>query len=73
MFVHIREIEEIKKIKALLNAKTLLITSSRVAKITTNSSDANVEEYDYDYHIKNDGTLEELKEQAKEFVENLTK
>ena len=73
MFVHIREIEEIKKIKALLNAKTLLITSSRVAKITTNSSDANVEEYDYDYHIKNDGTLEDLKEQAKEFVENLTK
>jgi hypothetical protein len=51
----------------------LLITSTRVAKITTNSSDANVEEYDYDYHIKNDGTLEELKEQAKEFVENLTK
>ena len=73
MFVHIREIEEIKKIKNLLNASALLITSNRVAKITTNSSDANVEKYEYDYYIKNDGTLDDLKEQARQFVEDLTK
>ena len=71
MFVHIREIEEIKKVKELLNAKTLLITSNRVEKIVTNSSDANVENYEYDYHISNDGTLEELKMSAKKFVEKL--
>ncbi len=68
MFVHIREISEIKKVKDLLNAKTLLITSTRVPKITTNQSDANVEQYEYDYYISNDGTLEELKEIAKQFV-----
>jgi hypothetical protein len=73
MFVHIREIEEIKKIKNLLGAAALLITSNRVAKITSNSSDANVEEYEYDYYIKNDGTLDDLKEQARQFVEDLTK
>ena len=71
MFVHMREKEEIKKIKELLNAKTLLITSSRVEKILTNYSDANVEDYNYDYNIKNDGTLEELRENAKKFVEEL--
>lgn len=69
MFVHIREISEIEKLKKLLNAKTLLITSTRVAKITSNNSDANVDQYTYDYYISNDGTLDELKEKAKEFVE----
>lgn len=69
MFVHIREISEIEKVRNMLNAKTLLITSSRVAKITTNNSDANVDKYEYDYYISNDGTLDKLKEKAKSFVE----
>ena len=73
MFVHIREIDEIKKVKELVGAKTLLITTNRVKRITTNLSDANVENYEYDYHIQNDGTLEELEEMAKEFVSNLSK
>jgi len=68
MFVHIREISEIEKVKKLLNAKTLLITSNRVKKITTNNSDANVEQFVYDYYISNDGTIEELREKAKNFV-----
>ena len=69
MFIHIREISEIEKVKNMLDAKTLLITSSRVAKITTNNSDANVDKYEYDYYISNDGTLEELRDKAKNFVE----
>ena len=68
MFVHIREISEIQKVKELLNAKTLLITSNKVKKIVTNTSDANVEKYNYDYHIENNGSLDELKEKAKKFV-----
>ena len=68
MFVHIREISEIEKVKEMLDAKTLLITSTRVPKITTNNSDANVDQYDYDFYIANDGTLEELRELAKKFV-----
>ena len=68
MFVHIREISEIQKVKELLNAKTLLITSKKVKKIVTNTSDANVEKYNYDYHIENNGSLDELKEKAKKFV-----
>ena len=68
LFIHIREIEEIKKIKKLLNAKTLLIVNPRVELITSNSSDANVYKYEYDYKIENSGSLEDLKQKAKEFI-----
>ena len=68
MFIHIREISEIEKVKSIINAETLLITSTRVEKITSNSADANVDKYIYDCYIKNDGTLEELRETAKKFV-----
>lgn len=71
MFVHIRECEEIEKCKQCLNAKTLLITNKNVAAINTNVSDRDVNKYEYDYYINNDGTLEELKQKAKEFVEEL--
>jgi len=71
MFVHIREAEEIEKAKKLLNAKTLLITNPRVKLIVSNDSDGKVNEYKYDYYIENDGTLEDLKEKAKKFIEEL--
>jgi len=68
MFIHIRESEEIEKAKKMLNAKTLLITNPRVELITSNDSDGKVNEYNYDFTILNDGTLEDLKEKAKEFI-----
>ena len=71
MFVHIREASEIEKAKKLLNAKTLLITNPRVKLITSNDSDGKVNEYNYDYYIVNDGTLEDLKNTATKFVEEL--
>lgn len=71
LFIHIREIDEIKKIKQILDAKTLLIENPRVELITSNSSDGNVYNYSYDYVIKNNGTLEDLEYKAKEFITNL--
>jgi len=71
MFVHIREAEEIEKAKKLLNAKTLLITNPRVKLIVSNDSDGKVNDYKYDYYLENDGTLEDLKEKAKKFIEEL--
>lgn len=73
MFIHIREIDEIEKTKNLLNAKTLLITNPRVKLITSNNSDGKVNEYTYDYYIENDKTLEDLKNKAIEFVDELKK
>lgn len=69
LFIHIREIDEIEKAKKNYNAKTLLITNPRVALITSNNSDGNVYNYSYDYIIKNEGTLEELANKAKKFLQ----
>lgn len=68
LFVHIRECSEIEKAKNAIGAKTLLITNNRVQKIETNKSDADVENFKYDYYIENNGTLEELKNKAKLFI-----
>lgn len=73
MFIHIREIDEIEKTKKLLNAKTLLITNPRVKLITSNNSDGKVNEYTYDYYIENDKTLEDLKNKAIEFLNEIKK
>lgn len=68
MFIHIREISEIEKVKNAVGAKTLLVTNNRVEKINTNVSDANVENYIYDFYIENNGTLEELRDIAENFI-----
>lgn len=68
LFIHIREISEIEKIKKMLNAKTLLVVNPRIALITSNESDGNVYKYNYDYTIENDGTLEDLKQKARQFI-----
>ena len=68
MFIHIREPEEIKKVVEEFNAKTLFIKRDNIKKVTSNSSDASVEDYNYDYVINNT-TLEELEKQASEFYE----
>lgn len=70
MFIHIREPQEIEKIKATYPyAKTILVTNKNVPIITSNSADAGVFDYHYDYYIKNDGTLEDLKKNALSFIE----
>ena len=73
MLIDIREPEEIKKVVDRINALTLLITSKRVEKITSNKSDASVLEYDYDDIISNDGTIEELEVKAKSYVKKLVR
>ena len=71
MFIHIKEPEEIAKVIDFYpEAKTLLIKRANYDNITSNVSDANVDNYDYDYIIYNE-TLDQLKEKAKEFVYNL--
>lgn len=68
LFLHIREPEEIEKAKKEFDAKTLLIKSNRVKQVTSNHADAKVFEYNYDYTINNDGTLDDLWNEACRFV-----
>lgn len=70
LFLHIREPEEIKRAVKEFNAKTILITRYSVDPITSNTSDANVNNYKYDYEIANNGTLETFKIVAEQFVKD---
>jgi len=70
LFLHIREPEEIKRAVTSFKAVTLLIRKPDVPIITSNYSDANVENYNYDYIIINT-TLKELDLEAKSFVQQL--
>lgn len=71
MLIDIREPEEIEKAKLAFNAATILIANPCVPRIDSNRSDASVYEYDYDYVITNDGTLELLKATAKQFADDI--
>ncbi len=70
MFIHIREPEEIQRAVLAFNAKTLLVKRDGLENITSNYSDASVENYNYDFIIKND-TLENLEEQARNLIKSL--
>lgn len=67
-----REPKEIERFKKAFKATTVFIKNDRVEKITSNNSDANVENYTYDYYIDNDGTLEELEQKAIDFINKLS-
>lgn len=68
LFLHIREPEEIKRVVDEFEAKTILVVRDSVIKITSNVSDKNVFDYHYDVVIENNGTVEDLKERVKQFV-----
>ena len=70
MFIHIREPEEIERAKNAFGAEALLIRRVGLSNITSNYSDANVENFTYDYIIEN-STLENLEKEAMNFVSNL--
>ena len=69
LFVDSREPEEINRFKNKFGAITLLIRRPDVeTEELSNHADANVFEYEYDYVIHNTGSLENLKELAKNFI-----
>ena len=70
MFIHIREPEEIKRVVDKFGALSLLIKRENQSKITSNYSDASVDNYNYDYVIINT-TLEKYEKEAKKFVKEL--
>lgn len=72
VFVDCREPQEITKLVERYNAKTLLIRRSATKKESfSNHADADVENYNYDYIIDNNGTKEEYEQQAIDFLKQL--
>ena len=72
VFVHCREPEEIAKFVKEMNAITLLIRRTAIeTNEQSNHADAEVFNYDYDYVVENNGTLEELEESAITFLREI--
>lgn len=68
LLIDIREPEEIARAVDAFGAETILVRNPNVTKIESNHADRDVENYNYDYIIENDGTLEQLDEVAKIFT-----
>ena len=72
LFMHIREPEEIDKIKKEFGCITVLVQNINKRRIDSNMADANVCNYEYDYVINNDYDLNRLKEKAIHFICEVT-
>ena len=71
LFIDMRDPKDIARAVETFGAETILIRNPSVEKIESNHADANVEEYEYDYIIENDGTLEQLDMMANFFVREI--
>ena len=57
LFLHIREPEQIARIQKEFGAKSMLVTRAGHNPEISNHADADVYNYTYDYHVKNDMDL----------------
>ena len=72
LFVDVREPKEIQRLKEMYGATTLLIRrASAESEETSNHADSDVFEYQYDVIIENNGTIDELREKAVDFLVSL--
>lgn len=71
LFIDIREPNEIEIAKKAFNAETVLVKRDSVVHITSNMADANVYNYQYDHIIENNGSIKDLDNTAKKFVDKL--
>lgn len=67
LFIDIREPKIIKRVVNDYGAKTVLLRRTDAPDIKSNHADAEVENYNYDFYIDNNESLEALQKKAKEF------
>lgn len=72
LFIFVREPHNIEQIVNKLNAKTILVQRDVICDIT-NDADGCTENWNYDYIIDNNGTIDELKLLADRFVKEVCK
>ena len=68
LIIDMRDPKDIARAVETFGVETILIRNPNVKKIESNHADRDVENYNYDYIIENDGTLEQLETVAKFFV-----
>lgn len=67
VFVHCREPEEIIKYVEAFDAVTVYVDRPQASAPASNSADANVQNYEYDYVILNDSTFQAFTDKVYEF------
>lgn len=71
IFIDCREPEEIKRLAAYFNAKTILITRTAAEKaVASNHADQDVLNFEYDIVIDNNGTIGDLIETVADFIQS---
>ena len=73
MLIDIREPEEIDRAIEGFGAEAVFIVNKNVPAVTTNSSDRDVELFEYDHIVLNNGTLEDFEETVKEFYNRIVR
>ena len=72
IFIHCREPEEIERFVDYFGAHTLLVKRAAADELEqSNDSDANVSDYAYDVIVENDGTIEDLNDAARTYIERI--
>ena len=66
-----RKKKDIDRAKYDMNAITVFIKNDNVEAVTSNEADANVENYEYDYYIENNGTIKDFETNIKVFYFNI--
>jgi hypothetical protein len=69
--VDVREPKDIHRLVDECGFKSVFISNKNITHIPNNHADMEVENYDYDYVIHNDGTLEDFDLEVKDFLINL--
>lgn len=71
LIIDMRDPKDIARAVETFGAETILIRNPNAIKIESNHADRDVENYEYDYIIENNGTLEQLERVAKIFVRDI--
>lgn len=69
-FFHVREPEEIDKVKKALNAETLYVKNDRITINNDRAEERGIEDYEYTYTVDNSGSMDDLYLEALKFLNN---
>ena len=72
-FIHCREPKDIKRFCRSYGAQSIFINRPGCDKQWSNSADNKVKEWTYNHYIDNNGSLEDLKRVACDFIESVRK
>lgn len=70
LLIDIREPNEIARAKKEFRAETILIVNQNIPHITSNMADKNVYDYNYDWVVRNNGTINDFRETVKKFAKD---